>query len=88
MSGPLSGRTALVTGGGKRIGRAICDALAAQGWSIAVHYHESEEEAEAACTELRAAGAPKAAGAAPFNARDLDMLCAAILRAPGGVGVA
>ena len=36
----------LVTGGAKRIGRAICLSLAADGYSIAVHYRGSKEEAE------------------------------------------
>ena len=82
-------KTALVTGGGKRIGRAICDALAAHGWSIAVHYHESEEEAEAACTELRAAGAPKAAAIQGdlADAGAVARLLPAAIQALGDVGL-
>jgi NAD(P)-dependent dehydrogenase (short-subunit alcohol dehydrogenase family) len=49
---PLA-RTALVTGGAKRIGRAICERLAGAGWRLALHYHGSAEEADAACRELR-----------------------------------
>lgn len=38
-------KAALVTGGGKRLGRAICLALAQRGYDIAVHYNSSEGEA-------------------------------------------
>lgn len=48
---------ALVTGGAKRIGRAIALDLARQGWRVAVHYHGSAEAAEAAVEEIRAIGA-------------------------------
>lgn len=39
-------KAALVTGGGKRLGRAICLALAERGYDIAVHYNSSQNEAE------------------------------------------
>ncbi len=41
----VSGSTALVTGGGRRIGRAIVLALAQAGASVAVHYNRSEQDA-------------------------------------------
>ena len=49
MSGFLSltGKTALVTGGSRRIGAAICMELAARGAAVAVHYRHSEAEAVA-----------------------------------------
>lgn len=43
--GRLSGRTALVTGAARRIGRAIAIALAAEGADCLVHHHRSEAEA-------------------------------------------
>ncbi len=45
-------RTAIVTGGAKRIGGAITRALAADGWHVLIHYNESRAEAEALATEL------------------------------------
>jgi len=36
---------ALITGGAKRIGRAIALALAKDGWNITIHYNTSEKEA-------------------------------------------
>ncbi|NLG36245.1 MAG: SDR family oxidoreductase [Lentisphaerae bacterium] len=43
--GGWQGKVALVTGGARRIGAAICRELAARGASVVVHYLHSEEEA-------------------------------------------
>lgn len=47
---------ALVTGAGKRLGRAMALDLARQGYDVAVHYHSSAAEAEAVADEIRALG--------------------------------
>lgn len=47
---------ALVTGGARRIGRAIALELAARGWDIAVHCHRSRDEAEEVAGQIRALG--------------------------------
>lgn len=49
-------RVALVTGAGRRIGRAIALGLAKAGWDVAVHYRDSEAEARATATEVKALG--------------------------------
>ena len=41
----LAGKSALVTGGSRRLGAAICRELAARGAAVAVHYRQSEAEA-------------------------------------------
>ncbi|MCQ0971323.1 SDR family oxidoreductase [Paracoccus sp. TK19116] len=47
---------ALVTGAGKRIGRAIALSLAGRGYDVAIHYQSSADEAEATAEEARAMG--------------------------------
>jgi len=56
MHAPHSARTALVTGAGRRIGRAIALGMAAVGWDVAVHYRHSEAEAEEVVAAIRALG--------------------------------
>jgi pteridine reductase len=52
----LRGRVALVTGAGRRVGRALAIALAKRGATIAVHYGHSEAEARETVTQIRALG--------------------------------
>ena len=47
---------ALVTGAGKRLGRAIALALAADGWDIGVHYRESADGAAQTVADITALG--------------------------------
>lgn len=57
MTKPVADRgAALVTGGGKRIGRAIGLELARAGFDIVIHYRESKDAAEAVAEEARALG--------------------------------
>ena len=53
---PYVGRTVLVTGGARRIGREICLRLAKEGFSIAVHYQTSESEAQSLVEEIESIG--------------------------------
>ncbi len=52
MSAPAA-RTVLVTGAGRRLGRAIALDLAAAGWQLAVHYRDSEHGASQTVEECR-----------------------------------
>ena len=45
-------RTAIVTGGARRIGAELCRALAADGWNLVIHCRRSVDEAEAIAAEL------------------------------------
>jgi 3-oxoacyl-[acyl-carrier protein] reductase/pteridine reductase len=56
-SGELKGKTALVTGGGRRIGREIALALAAAGANVAITYLRSQREAGRTAEEIRRRGA-------------------------------
>ncbi len=49
-------RTALVTGAGQRIGRAIALGLGEAGWAVAVHHNDSCAEAEETVAAIEAAG--------------------------------
>jgi 3-oxoacyl-[acyl-carrier protein] reductase len=52
----LTGKTALVTGASRGIGRATALALARAGAQVLVHYSSAEKEADAVVAEIRAAG--------------------------------
>jgi len=52
----IEGKVALVTGGAKRVGRAIALALAERGAELVVHYRDSEREAQEVLALARRAG--------------------------------
>ena len=54
--GFLASRTALVTGGARRIGRRLVLALAAEGAHVVVHHHTAEAEARQLVKDIRTAG--------------------------------
>jgi NAD(P)-dependent dehydrogenase (short-subunit alcohol dehydrogenase family) len=58
-------RTAIVTGGARRIGAALCRALAEDGWHLLIHCRRSIEEANALAAELGNASVVSADLASP-----------------------
>jgi NAD(P)-dependent dehydrogenase (short-subunit alcohol dehydrogenase family) len=63
---------AIVTGGARRIGRAIVEDLAAHGWAVAIHCNRSRSEGESLAADLRARG-----GQAAVVAADLGLVASA-----------
>lgn len=68
----MTGLVALVTGGARRIGAAICLALAEAGYAVIIHCNRSLGEAEALAARIRAAGG--AAAIIVGDLADLDAL--------------
>jgi pteridine reductase len=56
----LDGKTALVTGGARRVGRAIVEELARAGCRVVIHHYASDSEAQALADALPGATAIKA----------------------------
>lgn len=54
----MTSRVAVVTGGSRGIGRACAVALAEGGWTVAVGYRSSEQDAKETVEALEAAGTP------------------------------
>jgi len=76
----LHGRVALVTGGGRGIGRAISLALAADGAAVAVNYRRDEDAARATVAEIIAAGGRAGAFAASVDVYEDDERMVAAVR--------
>ena len=74
----LPKRTAIITGGAKRIGGAITRALAADGWHVLIHCNQSSAETEALATELGNASVVAADLANPAAADIIMAACAGL----------
>jgi len=81
-------RTALVTGGSRRIGRAIALGLAEAGFDVAIHFHTSAADASATVAAIAARGRRGVALAADLAREDeVVRLVPAAAEALGPVGV-
>ncbi|OGO29522.1 MAG: hypothetical protein A2Z16_12450 [Chloroflexi bacterium RBG_16_54_18] len=52
----LTGKTVLVTGGARRIGKSLVIAAAKAGADVIIHYNQSHEDAEGTCSDVLALG--------------------------------
>ncbi|HEX5402451.1 MAG TPA: SDR family oxidoreductase [Pseudonocardiaceae bacterium] len=63
----LRGRTAIVTGASRGIGRAIAQRLGSAGAHVVVHYHENKDAADEVATAIRTAGGQAVTAAADLG---------------------
>ncbi|MES2164654.1 MAG: SDR family oxidoreductase [Pseudomonadota bacterium] len=81
---PSAAPVALVTGAGRRIGRAIALGLARAGWDVAVHYRASQAEAQEVVAAIEAMG--RRAVALPCDLADEAAVRALLPRAVAALG--
>ena len=85
---PLAGRTALVTGASRGIGRAVALELASSGATVVVNYASSAAAAEAVVAEIAAAdGQAYALQADVSQEEQVDGLVTAVLERSGSIDV-
>jgi 3-oxoacyl-[acyl-carrier protein] reductase len=84
MRGTLVGRSVLVSGAGRGLGRAIAAKLAAEGAAVAVHYRNSVDGARQLVEEILAGGGKAVAVAGDL--RDLEVCRMALAQAGTALG--
>jgi pteridine reductase len=84
----LAGRVALVTGAGRRVGRALAVALGARGMHVIVHYNSSSAGAEETVRlVMRAGGSAETMGADLGDTHKAERLVDQALAARGSLDV-
>jgi NAD(P)-dependent dehydrogenase (short-subunit alcohol dehydrogenase family) len=85
---PLDGRLALVTGGGRGIGRAIAVSLAKDGANVAVNYRRDKEAADEIVAEIQALGKKaQAFQGSVDNLDEVNSMVATIAAEMGKIGI-
>ncbi len=86
--GRFAGKTALVTGGGRGIGKAIARRLAAEGADVLINFFRNREPAEQTAQELGALGGQVYAIRADLGEADgIEHLFAEVERLAGGIDI-
>ena len=84
----LKGKVALVTGAGRRVGRAIAIEFSHHGAAVAVHYRSSHAEADAVVAEIAAMrGKARAFRANLENVAEIEKMIAGVLDAFGRIDI-
>ena len=84
----LAGQVAIVTGGGRGIGRAICERLAGEGCALVVNYHASRRAADELVAAIRAgSGQAVAVGGSIADPATGPSLAAAALEQFGRIDI-
>ena len=84
----LAGQVAIVTGGGRGIGRAICERLAGEGCALVVNYHASKRAADELVAAIRAdSGQAVAVGGSIADPATGPSLAAAALEQFGRIDI-
>ena len=80
----IKDKVAIVAGGARDIGRAVSEALAAQGAKVVVNFFDNESDGEATVAAIKAAGGEAiAVGGDMTKQADVDNLVAEAVRAYG-----
>jgi 3-oxoacyl-[acyl-carrier protein] reductase len=88
MQVDLKGKVAVVTGGARDIGRAVCIALANNGAKVVINYHASAEPAKQLAADIKQSGGDAiAVGADVSRQADVENLINAATEFGGGIDI-